>query len=937
MRKLLLFLCALLVGASGVWAETTYMVTDPVQVTNLANLSSSKYYVLKNCGSNFYNCYDASNSRMDAKTDYDYSCVVKLNYDGANVTIQQVSTGSYYQGLVNEARLSLGVDPVNFTFNTDGVETGQFRFANNGLYMNRSSEGTQYPKGAGTGFTGNYSRWNIYQVTITPIDNMTPSIPGDKYVSVGEKTESFTAATSASDNSHWYILTQVRDGETPMYNVGTGNTLKRTATSITTATINATLATSNLQYLIRFFETGENTGLYKIQFADGDFITSSLATTSSIASAGIYAFYNTNGGSGSYFAWNKDNRSNSIVDNNGAGYTVAFYGSGEVSGTSGNNVWTLYPVTLIDKVVNITYKVLYGDSNTEVASTSVQQVPGASLALPAEISKTFCEYGSFYGTSDLTGDALSAVPAEDATVYVKATPSASCPVVFSTIGSPKWYLIHFGSANKTWYGVNGSTALTITEANQYDATDGYSWAFIGNPYGVKLYNKEAAAYINVGNPSGTGAISNPMNTTDGTVWIMNDGAITGTATDFGLQLPGKNLYVNAWGGGNALGLWSSGTSGDNGSTLRTTDIEVFDHKDFVDQFIQPYIDNPSDAYYAISSAQATSLSETYGKASYSASEYKSYLEALNAAIKKPADGYYVLKNVNTGSYLKMDDVISVGAAKTDADAIIKLTNSGTGFNLQIQGTYIQVPSYNIQVATNSSPAVLYAFAQTPGVIKVGTTEGAHSYMNYTDGIVKGFTPTTNTGWWNLEDAKTVTVNLNSDGAEPATYYATFCAPFSYTVSGATAYTMKENGDYLVPTAVEGEVAAGTPVLLKGTSATATLTIGTGYETTPATGTALTGTYLAATIEGANDYVLGIDGGVVGFYHWDSNNLAANRAYVDTPASVNAYNIDWSGETGINAIGNVQSTNNAVFNLAGQRVQKAQKGLYIVNGKKMLVK
>ena len=146
----------------------------------------------------------------------------------------------------------------------------------------------------------------------------------------------------------------------------------------------------------------------------------------------------------------------------------------------------------------------------------------------------------------------------------------------------------------------------------------------------------------------------------------------------------------------------------------------------------------------------------------------------------------------------------------------------------------------------------------------------------------------------------------------------------------------ENGEYLVPTPIVGEVAAGTPVLLKGTSDAATLTIGLGYAATPLTGTALTGTYLATAIDGATDYVLGIDGGVVGFYHWDTNTLGANRAYVDTPAGIKGFAIDWSGETGISEIENGKlKVESSMYNLAGQRVTKAQKGIFIVNGKKVV--
>ena len=46
--------------------------------------------------------------------------------------------------------------------------------------------------------------------------------------------------------------------------------------------------------------------------------------------------------------------------------------------------------------------------------------------------------------------------------------------------------------------------------------------------------------------------------------------------------------------------------------------------------------------------------------------------------------------------------------------------------------------------------------------------------------------------------------------------------------------------------------------------------------------------------------------------------------------------DADGILSVDADGNIME-NGTVFNLAGQRVNKAQKGIYIVNGKKVLVK
>ena len=42
-------------------------------------------------------------------------------------------------------------------------------------------------------------------------------------------------------------------------------------------------------------------------------------------------------------------------------------------------------------------------------------------------------------------------------------------------------------------------------------------------------------------------------------------------------------------------------------------------------------------------------------------------------------------------------------------------------------------------------------------------------------------------------------------------------------------------------------------------------------------------------------------------------------------------------TGINAVAAESTNNGAIYNMAGQRVMNAQRGLYIINGKKVVLK
>ena len=236
-QKLLLLITLLGLSASGAWATTVNVVTLGSQVTDLSNLSADKYYVLQNVGTSKYNYYDAANSQMDAKATLDYSCVVVLNYDNTNVTIKQVSTGTYYQGLVSDTRLTLGADAVNYTFNTESVNSGEFRFANNSLFLNRNGS-EDWPMGYLTSGMGNYSRWKIYEVTIASFTRVEAQsdIDVDKCYNIENprgwwavadgttevnSTAELSLAASASDTKQQFAFVKYNE-QYYLYSVSTG-------------------------------------------------------------------------------------------------------------------------------------------------------------------------------------------------------------------------------------------------------------------------------------------------------------------------------------------------------------------------------------------------------------------------------------------------------------------------------------------------------------------------------------------------------------------------------------------------------------------------------------------------------------------------------------------------------------------------------------------
>jgi hypothetical protein len=112
------------------------------------------------------------------------------------------------------------------------------------------------------------------------------------------------------------------------------------------------------------------------------------------------------------------------------------------------------------------------------------------------------------------------------------------------------------------------------------------------------------------------------------------------------------------------------------------------------------------------------------------------------------------------------------------------------------------------------------------------------------------------------------------------------------------------------------------------------------ETVPAgdfSNNSLQGTMTSITNPG-NAYVLNKGTNGVGFYKLASGGtIAANKAYLQTTSNAREFFL-FDQTTGIKAIENGQLTiDNEVYDLQGRRVVNPTKGLYIVNGKKAVIK
>lgn len=172
-------------------------------------------------------------------------------------------------------------------------------------------------------------------------------------------------------------------------------------------------------------------------------------------------------------------------------------------------------------------------------------------------------------------------------------------------------------------------------------------------------------------------------------------------------------------------------------------------------------------------------------------------------------------------------------------------------------------------------------------------------------------------------------------------YATYSADYAvnYSKLGLKAYTLTVDETNKTVTAKEftGVVPAGGAVLVKGTASKV-------YTLTPATtegdATFVTNLKTGATKADGTQYGFTSKFGTPAFAQVQSGqDIPAKKGYIVlSGASAAKYAINFDGEaTGIHTIEAASAANDAMYNLAGQRVDKAYKGIVIVNGKKYLNK
>ena len=165
----------------------------------------------------------------------------------------------------------------------------------------------------------------------------------------------------------------------------------------------------------------------------------------------------------------------------------------------------------------------------------------------------------------------------------------------------------------------------------------------------------------------------------------------------------------------------------------------------------------------------------------------------------------------------------------------------------------------------------------------------------------------------------------------AGYATLYDTTTGYELNGdVKAYVATLNSTWLDLAEIEN-VPESTPVVLKGTYFNKTA------ADLPAINAAndLKGTDAATEADGTM-YVLAQKDGKVGFYKAEGT-IAAGKAYYQSTSAVKAFYFDSDDATGIDNVDANLNANDAIYNLAGQRIGKMQTGINIVGGKKVILK
>ena len=442
----------------------------------------------------------------------------------------------------------------------------------------------------------------------------------------------------------------------------------------------------------------------------------------------------------------------------------------------------------------------------------------------------------------------------------------------------------------TFVAENEDVQLPKVASTEVDAgyiPDNRKWAFVGDPFnGFKIYNKAAGSTLTL-RKAEDGNNAAVMSATDDRNVFMLHYTSENIENSFAWKIEGDSYYINTQ-AVNEVKVLRGWTAADGGSSCR-----VF----------ASLTDIPTGTFYRIK-----------GVAN---------------------ERYLTTGNIGTNMPMVEDGTGAESIFYFDNER--KLWNYASGLSTQNTHSTAGVGEANTwEIKEDGEGQYLMIANATPG----GAGRYLYNYPKNNANVGKADRTAAKAGnnsLWIIEPVTELPVSVSAAG------YATLFAPKALNIpTDMEAYSGAVNTEKsaLEMTAVEGIIPANTPVVLKAAAGNYTFTIAT-EEGTAVESNDLLGV-VRRTATPADTYTLQNQNGNVGFYPYNGENINGFKAYITLPAdaAVNGLSFSFGDATGIESISAAEADNSKsteIYDLAGRRVSKPVKGLYIIGGKKVIVK
>lgn len=624
----------------------------------------------------------------------------------------------------------------------------------------------------------------------------------------------------------------------------------------------------------------------------------------------------------------------------------------------------------VAKEIEITYNFTYNGKNVDEYTQTVKTMTGAeypnvTVQFPFGVSATKPE-----GTI-ATEDA----PAKTITIAVEE----NLPFKYAADANniKNWYYIQQHSS--AGYGKYLQYAKTYIEWADATMTTGeedtYTWAFVGNPFdGFKMVNygapAEANAVVSNGsdNPS-FGAFD------DAVAWAIKSSRTNKDAEHFCFQYPGSNKYMNAQSG--KIAFW---TDADQGSTMWVTERDLTGLADLqalidqVDAAIAVYGEGGTTVgYYTAESAAALAAALVAAKEAAEKNESAAANSAAQVALQnavaalaiiQPAEGkFYTIANckndhrANQQIYVNNDGGMQFAHTKDNMangtiGHVFQFVPAGNNkfylYNVQ-RGTYLSTVQghgwgQNLALATeNPSVMVTIAHTGTANIVYITPENservGAKLHAQDSGSKVVGWDAVgaNDASAWIISevDVNTASHSVTIDKFGWATLVLGYNAILPEDVK---AYIVSSVENTAINLQEVNVVPANVPVLLN--AAEGTYEFKYTSETAEVENNELFGyTIQQNKVEGDGIYALTDNTKSAVFGKFIGTTHKAFKAYLTVPVTENPVRyleFNFGEETGIESVEGAE--NNAevvVYDLAGRRVKSALKGIFIVNGNKVI--